>query len=93
MLFEKQYESTGINYTIFHIICGILLYYLCYKQMYLVHTFFVFLILLNQYFQYKNDIRIFIPKRVYKKNCNCKHFINKLTEHIVGYVIGYLAIF
>ena len=86
MLFPRQYPEYSVLYRITHLCHGALIYLtknipIC-SDIFFIHAF------LYQTFQYATNRRIYIPRREVLQEHNLKHLINKLSEYVLGFIVG-----
>ena len=86
MLFDKQYNEYDTIYSVTHYIQGFLIFLL--TSVYNNNVLLVYS-MCYQSGQYFYNIRIYIPRLEIKQGHNFKHLVNKVSEYVSGYVIGW----
>ena len=87
MIFAKQYPEYTLLYTITHMAHGSIIYIL---PGLLPRLFLIWYGISYQFFQYIMGIRVYIPRREIVGGHTLKHLINKLSEHVLGFLVTML---
>ena len=87
LVFNNQYNEYTYGYRLIHILIGVLVY--IYRATSIGYNIFLGA-LVYQTVQYMYNIRFYISTMSIKKGLNTKHFLNKLSDHILGFMIAYM---
>lgn len=87
LVFNNQYKEYTLGYRLVHILIGVIIY--IYKDSSLGYNIFLGA-LAYQTVQYMYNIRFYISTMSIKKGINTEHFLNKLYDHILGFMLAYM---
>ena len=87
LVFNNQYKEYTCGYRLVHLLIGALIY--IYRDSPIGYNIFLGA-LIYQTVQYMYNVRFYISTMSIKKGLNTKHFLNKLSDHIVGFIIAYM---
>ena len=85
LVFVNQYKEYTDGYRLVHLLLGASVY--VYKDTRIGYNIFLG-ILMYQTIQYMYNVRFYISTLSTKKGLNTEHFLNKLSDHIIGFMLA-----